>query len=203
MQTMKKLIQGALLPFVIFTSGILLLGCEPSPSESTSHQDGSESAITSSEKNTVTTQVSSENGNTEKTLKTDNMFFIARDVADVQLKTGEYVEKLSQAQTDLQHALDEKDQQALQQTIQQFSQDLKGFNTALTSLNLKSQEIEDIRQHVLKTNQQLLNSPLLNGNVDIKKINIEQLEQQVDTIQLDMLKLAGMLLPTSNTESTE
>ena len=36
MHAMKKIAQGALLPFVIFTSGLLLLGCEPSPEQSSS-----------------------------------------------------------------------------------------------------------------------------------------------------------------------
>ena len=188
---MKKLLQGAVLPFVIFTSGVLLLGCEPSPDQNVSQdsniQDSSE---------TRHQQIQSE-------LKTGNMFYIARDVADVQLKTGNYVEKLNQAQSELQQAIEQKDQVALQETIQQFTRELQGFNTALISLDLKSQEIDDIRQHVLQTNKELLNSNFLNGQVDLSKLNIKQFEQQVGTIQMEMLKLASMLIPPAESDTSK
>ena len=131
------------------------------------------------------------------------MFYIARDVADVQLKTGDYVEKVTQAQADLQNAIESKDQIALQETVKNLSQQLQAFNTALISLDLKTQEIDNIRQHVLKTNKELLNSALLNGNIDVSKINIKQFEQQVGTIQNEMLKLAGMLIPTGKSDSSQ
>ena len=97
MHAMKKLVQGALLPFVIFTSGILLLGCEPSPEQSNSQNSNakasSEQGHSDHENQTDVTQTQSE-------LKSGNMFYIARDVADVQFKAGGYVEKLTQAQAD-------------------------------------------------------------------------------------------------------
>ena len=131
------------------------------------------------------------------------MFYIARDVADVQFKAGGYVEKLTQAQADLQNAIESKDQNELQNTVKTLSQELQGFNTALISLDLKSQEIDDIRQHVLQSNKELLNSALLNGNIDVSKINIKQFEQQVGNIQTEMLKLAAMLIPTADANSTK
>ena len=73
----------------------------------------------------------------------------------------------------------------------------------MISLDLKTQEIDNIRQHVLKTNKELLNSALLNGNIDVSKINIKQFEQQVGTIQNEMLKLAGMLIPTGKSDSSQ
>ena len=131
------------------------------------------------------------------------MFYIARDVADVQFKAGGYVEKLTQAQADVQNAIESKDQNELQNTVKTLSQELQGFNTALISLDLKSQEIDDIRQHVLQSNKELLNSALLNGNIDVSKINIKQFEQQVGNIQTEMLKLAAMLIPTADANSTK
>ena len=200
MHAMKKLVQGALLPFVIFTSGILLLGCEPSPEQSNSQNSNakasSEQGHSDHENQTDITQTQSE-------LKSGNMFYIALDVADVQFKAGGYVEKLTQAQADVQNAIESKDQNELQNTVKTLSQELQGFNTALISLDLKSQEIDDIRQHVLQSNKELLNSALLNGNIDVSKINIKQFEQQVGNIQTEMLKLAAMLIPTADANSTK
>ena len=200
MYAMKKIVQGALLPFVIFTSGLLLLGCEPSPEQSSSQNSTAEVSVDQGRSNNANL---AENEQTQSSLKSGNMFYIARDVADVQLKTGDYVEKVTQAQADLQNAIESKDQIALQETVKNLSQQLQAFNTALISLDLKTQEIDNIRQHVLKTNKELLNSALLNGNIDVSKINIKQFEQQVGTIQNEMLKLAGMLIPTGKSDSSQ
>ncbi len=200
MHAMKKIVQGALLPFVIFTSGLLLLGCEPSPEQSSSQNSTAEVSVDQGRSNNANL---AENEQTQSSLKSGNMFYIARDVADVQLKTGDYVEKVTQAQADLQNAIESKDQIALQETVKNLSQQLQAFNTALISLDLKTQEIDNIRQHVLKTNKELLNSALLNGNIDVSKINIKQFEQQVGTIQNEMLKLAGMLIPTGKSDSSQ
>lgn len=200
MHAMKKIVQGALLPFVIFTSGLLLLGCEPSPEQSNSQNSTAEVSVDQGRSNNENL---AENEQTQSSLKSGNMFYIARDVADVQLKTGDYVEKVTQAQADLQNAIESKDQIALQETVKNLSQQLQAFNTALISLDLKTQEIDNIRQHVLKTNKELLNSALLNGNIDVSKINIKQFEQQVGTIQTEMLKLAGMLIPTGQSDSSQ
>lgn len=200
MHAMKKIVQGALLPFVIFTSGLLLLGCEPSPEQSSSQNSTAEVSVDQGRSNNANL---AENEQTQSSLKSGNMFYIARDVADVQLKTGDYVEKVTQAQADLQNAIESKDQIALQETVKNLSQQLQAFNTALISLDLKTQEIDNIRQHVLKTNKELLNSALLNGNIDVSKINIKQFEQQVGTIQNEMLKLAGMLIPTGQSDSSQ
>lgn len=200
MHAMKKIVQGALLPFVIFTSGLLLLGCEPSPEQSSSQNSTAEVSVDQGRSNNENL---AENEQTQSSLKSGNMFYIARDVADIQLKTGDYVEKVTQAQADLQNAIESKDQSALQETVKNLSQQLQAFNTALISLDLKTQEIDNIRQHVLKTNKELLNSALLNGNIDVSKINIKQFEQQVGTIQTEMLKLAGMLIPTGQSDSSQ
>ena len=200
MYAMKKIVQGALLPFVIFTSGLLLLGCEPSPEQSNSQNSTAEVSVDQGRSNNENL---AENEQTQSSLKSGNIFYIARDVADVQLKTGDYVEKVTQAQADLQNAIESKDQIALQETVKNLSQQLQAFNTALISLDLKTQEIDNIRQHVLKTNKELLNSALLNGNIDVSKINIKQFEQQVGTIQNEMLKLAGMLIPTGKSDSSQ
>ncbi|MEG0344652.1 MAG: hypothetical protein RR633_20910 [Acinetobacter sp.] len=188
---MKKLLQGAVLPFVIFTSGILLLGCDQAASPSQQEQHASQSETTRSD---------SDSHHSTEDLKQGNMFYIARDVANVQLKTGDYVEKLQQAQSDLQQAIETKDQAELQTTVQTLTRELQGFNTALISLDLKSQEIDGIRQQVIQTNKQVLNSSLLNGDMDISKVDFKKIEQQMNNIQTDMLKLAAMMIPTSGSD---
>lgn len=190
---MKKLLQGAVLPFIIFTSGILLLGCNQAVEQSRQQQEF-ESNETSDQ---VLNSKSEVTHKTSEDLKSGNLFYIARDVADVQLKTGDYIEKLQQTQSDLQQALQSKDSIVLQQTVKDLSRELQGFNTALISLDLKSQEIDGLRQQVLQSNQQLLNAALLNGEVDISKVDFKKIEQQMNNIQMDMLKLASMMIPNS------
>ena len=198
---MKKLLQGAVLPFVIFISGMLLLGCNQAAEQS--HQQDDAQAIETAQMSENTSDSNNNNQSTAKStedLKQGNMFYIARDVANVQLKTGDYVEKLQQSQSNLQQAIQSQNQAELQQSVKTLTRELQGFNTALISLDLKSQEIDGIRQQVLQANKQVLNSALLNGDLDISKVDFKKIEQQMNTIQLDMLKLAGMMIPGSNTE---
>lgn len=198
---MKKLLQGAALPFVIFISGMLLLGCNQAAEQSRQQDDAQ--AIESAQISENTSDSNNNNQSIAKTtedLKQGNMFYIARDVGNVQLKTGDYVEKLQQSQANLQQAIQSQNQAELQQSVKTLTRELQGFNTALISLDLKSQEIDGIRQQVLQANKQVLNSALLNGDLDISKVDFKKIEQQMNTIQLDMLKLAGMIIPRSNTE---
>jgi len=198
---MKKLLQGAVLPFVIFISGMLLLGCNQAAEQSRKQDDAQ--AIETAQMSENTSDSNNNNQSTAKStedLKQGNMFYIARDVANVQLKTGDYVEKLQQSQSNLQQAIQSQNQAELQQSVKTLTRELQGFNTALISLDLKSQEIDGIRQQVLQANKQVLNSALLNGDLDISKVDFKKIEQQMNTIQLDMLKLAGMMIPGSNTE---
>ena len=72
---MKKVIQGALLPFVIFSAGVLLIGCEQNQlPETTSDKGETEQSL----------DVSSNNEAPEN-LKSGNMLYIVRDVADMQM----------------------------------------------------------------------------------------------------------------------
>ena len=195
---MKKFLQGAILPLVIFRSGILLLSCnqamqEPQQSEQSaetdSRTDDAHSQSDSSQQDETPTTTKS-----REDLKQGSMLSIVRDVEDVQCKTGDYIEKLQHTQNELQQAIESKDTTHLQQSVKTLTQELQGFNTALISLDLKSQEVDDIRQKVITANKQVLNSSLLNGHLDISKVDFEKLEKQMNTIQSDMLKLAGMVM---------
>ncbi|MFN0297803.1 hypothetical protein ACKVE0_09760 [Acinetobacter albensis] len=188
---MKKLIQNTVTPFVIFTAGVLLMGCEQVTEPQSEDIQTTESSDISGNHTGETTE-----------LKNGNMFYIVRDVADMQLKAGDYVEQLKQTQTDLQTAISAQDHQQLQATASTLQQQLTGFNQTLTSLNLKSQEIDSIRQNILQANQQVLATPFLNGQVDLSQVDFKKIQQQMGSIQLEMIKLAGMLIPTGE-NSTE
>lgn len=190
-ECMKKLIQNTVTPFVIFTAGVLLMGCEQATKPQSEDIQTTESSDISGNHTGEATE-----------LKNGNMFYIVRDVADMQLKAGDYVEQLKQTQTDLQTAISAQDHQQLQATASTLQQQLTGFHQALTSLNLKSQEIDSIRQNILQANQQVLATPFLNGQVDLSQVDFKKIQQQMGSIQLEMIKLAGMLIPTGE-NSTE
>lgn len=181
-------------PFVMFSAGILLMGCEQANSPDSTENQTSQSSE-------VSEQVSKESAETSKAeLKSGNMFYIVRDVADMQLKAGDYVEQLKQTQTDLETAINDKDQQQLQTTAKNLQQQLTGFNQALTGLNLKSQEIDSIRQNIMQANQQVLATPFLNGEVDLSQVDFKKIEKQMGSIQMEMIKLAGMIIPQGQDE---
>ena len=196
---------------VILSSGLLLSGCDQSPQanmaedEQTDNQDIRASESTRSSNTATDSEASRERqrASTQTEFKSGNMFYIARDVANVQLKTGDYVEKLQDTQSELQHAIDTKDQQQLQDTAQDLSRELRGFNTALISLELKSQEIDSIRQQVIRANTQMLKSSFLNGDVDISKVDLKKIEKQLNSIQMDMLKLVSMVIPQNQNSSDQ
>ena len=183
---MKKLLQNLVLPFALFSSGILLIGCEQA-TEPNQQDIQTESSEQHQSANTQSPE--------KAELKSGNMLYIVRDVADMQLKAGEYVTQLQETQNDLQTAIERHDQQQLQEAATSLQQQLTGFNNALNGLNLKTQEINDIREKLLSANQQVLASPFLNGQVDFSQVDFKKIQQQMGTIQSEMLKLASMMIP--------
>ena len=183
---MKKLLQNLVLPFALFSSGILLIGCE----QATEPNQQDIQTETSEQNQSANTQSPD-----KAELKSGNMLYIVRDVADMQLKAGEYVTQLQETQNDLQTAIEQHDQQQLQEAATALQQQLTGFNNALNGLNLKTQEINDIREKLLSANQQVLASPFLNGQVDFSQVDFKKMQQQMGTIQSEMLKLASMMIP--------
>lgn len=192
---MKNVSSKALLPFALLSSAFLLSACDQMNTAQTPTTDQDDSnATANSNTNTNTTSAP---------LSSGNMFYIVRDVADLQLKAGQYIEQLNQTKSELQTALDAQDPQQLQILATQLQQQLQGFNQTLSSLDLKTQEIDTIRQNLLAANQQVLASPFLNGQVDLSKVDFKKLEQQMGSIQAEMLKLAGMILQGESNQPTE
>ena len=190
---MKNVSSKALLPFALLSSAFLLSACDQMNTAQTPTTDQDDSNATANS-NTNTTSAP---------LSSGNMFYIVRDVADLQLKAGQYIEQLNQTKSELQTALDAQDPQQLQILATQLQQQLQGFNQTLSSLDLKTQEIDTIRQNLLAANQQVLASPFLNGQVDLSKVDFKKLEQQMGNIQTEMLKLAGMILQGESNQLTE
>ncbi len=190
---MKNVSSKALLPFALLSSAFLLSACDQMNTAQTPTTDQDDSNATSNRtENTTSAPLSS-----------GNMFYIVRDVADLQLKAGQYIEQLNQTKSELQTALDAQDPQQLQILATQLQQQLQGFNQTLSSLDLKTQEIDTIRQNLLTANQQVLASPFLNGQVDLSKVDFKKLEQQMGNIQTEMLKLAAMILQGESNQLTE
>ena len=190
---MKNVSSKALLPFALLSSAFLLSACDQMNTAQTPTTDQDDSNATANS-NTNTTSAP---------LSSGNMFYIVRDVADLQLKAGQYIEQLNQTKCELQTALDAQDPQQLQILATQLQQQLQGFNQTLSSLDLKTQEIDTIRQNLLTANQQVLASPFLNGQVDLSKVDFKKLEQQMGNIQTEMLKLAAMILQGESNQLTE
>ena len=190
---MKNVSSKALLPFALLSSAFLLSACDQMNTAQTPTTDQDDSNATANS-NTNTTSAP---------LSSGNMFYIVRDVADLQLKAGQYIEQLNQTKSELKTALDTQDPQQLQILAIQLQQQLQGFNQTLSSLDLKTQEIDTIRQNLLTANQQVLASPFLNGQVDLSKVDFKKLEQQMGNIQTEMLKLAGMILQGESNQLTE
>lgn len=197
-RAMKKFLQGALLPFSIFAAGMTLLGCD----QATQH-DPEQPEQTAVEQPQESDQAAANHAAPKTELKSGNMFYIIRDVADLQLKAGDYVEQLQRTKTELQTAVDLQDHEKLQQTAAQLHKQLKGFNQALNSMNIKTQEISDIRQNILSANEQVLASPFLNGSVDLSKMDLKKIEQQMVSVQSEMVKLAGMLIQSSGSSTQQ
>ena len=190
---MKNVSSKALLSFALLSSAFLLSACDQMNTAQTPTTDQDDSNATSN----------STPNTTSAPLSSGNMFYIVRDVADLQLKAGQYIEQLNQTKSELQTALDAQDPQQLQILATQLQQQLQGFNQTLSSLDLKTQEIDTIRQNLLTANQQVLASPFLNGQVDFSKVDFKKLEQQMGNIQTEMLKLAAMILQGESNQLTE
>ena len=218
-EKMKQIIQSALLPFTIFTVGLILLGCEQAREPQNTEPQSTEQEKTeisvplshdtepnaASEHTQIEAKIIEKSRTALHDLSQGNPLNIVRDVADLQLKAGDYLQQLQNTQNDLQHAINDKNVALLDTSLQDLKMQLTDFNQTLAQLNLKSQEVEHIRQKISQTNTQILASDLFNGAVDLKQVDVKQIEQQMTNIQAEMLKLATLLLPQKahSTESAE
>jgi hypothetical protein len=81
---------------------------------------------------------------------------------------------------------------------------LTQFNDNLNQLQLKSPEVEKLRQQLINTNEQLLQSDLFQQTLNWKKQDIVAIQHQLNTLQTEMLKLAALIVnPNSTASSTD
>lgn len=191
---MDKFSIKALLSSITLLSAFALTGCDQAPQEDHTNIQSEQAT----EQNISDEIIQSSSAQDTQNLSKGNMLNIARDIAKLQLETDDYIALLKQSQNSLEQAIQNKNVQQLKATTGDLNQELHGLHDTLLSLNLKSNEIDQIRQNLLVANQQLLNTPLLHGQFDLTKINFEQIEKQLNTIQMDMVKLASLVLKSTN-----
>ncbi len=191
---MDKFSIKALLSSITLLSAFALTGCDQAPQEDHTNIQSEQAT----EQNMSDEIIQSSSAQDTQNLSKGNMLNIARDIAKLQLETDDYIALLKQSQNSLEQAIQNKNVQQLKATSGDLNQELHGLHDTLLSLNLKSNEIDQIRQNLLVANQQLLNMPLLHGQFDLAKINFEQIEKQLNTIQMDMVKLASLVLKSTN-----
>lgn len=186
---MDKFSIKAFLSSMTLLSAFSLTGCDQAPQEDRTNIQSEQAT----EQNIIDEIMQSSSAQDTQNLSKGNMLNIARDIAKLQLETDDYIALLKQSQNSLEQAIQNKNVQQLKATSGDLNQELHGLHDTLLSLNLKSNEIDQIRQNLLVANQQLLNMPLLHGQFDLAKINFEQIEKQLNTIQMDMVKLASLV----------
>ncbi len=191
---MDKFSIKALLSSMTLLSAFALTGCDQAPQEDHTNIQSEQAT----EQNMSDEIIQSSSAQDTQNLSKGNMLNIARDIAKLQLETDDYIALLKQSQNSLEQAIQNKNVQQLKATSGDLNQELHGLHDTLLSLNLKSNEIDQIRQNLLVANQQLLNMPLLHGQFDLAKINFEQIEKQLNTIQMDTVKLASLVLKSTN-----
>ncbi|RLZ07395.1 hypothetical protein EAH57_12580 [Acinetobacter sp. 2JN-4] len=193
---MKNLAIKAIFSATVLVTTFAFVGCDQVPQENqqVAEPNTEFKPNISDDANTTTPQ------DIQK-LSSGNLFNIVRDVAQLQLKTDDYTALLKSSQNQLEQALQEKNTQQLQNTTADLKQNLHALHDTLQTLHLKSHEVDQIRQRLLNANQQLLKMPLLHGQLDISQLDIEKIEQQFNRIQMDMLKLATLVLGKADTEA--
>lgn len=194
---MKNLAIKAIFSATVLVTAFAFVGCDQVPQEN--HQVAEpntefDSNISTDDANTTTPQ------DIQK-LSSGNLFNMVRDVAQLQLKTDDYTTLLKSSQNQLEQAIQEKNTQQLQNATTDLKQNLHALHDTLQALQLKSHEVDQIRQSLLNANQQLLKMPLLHGQLDISQLDLEKIEQQFNRIQMDMLKLATLILGKTDTET--
>ena len=193
---MKNLAIKAIFSATVLVTTFAFVGCDQVPQENqqVAEPNTEFEPNISDDANTTTPQ------DIQK-LSSGNLFNIVRDVAQLQLKTDDYTALLKSSQNQLEQALQEKNTQQLQNTTADLKQNLHALHDTLQALHLKSHEVDQIRQRLLNANQQLLKMPLLHGQLDISQLDIEKIEQQFNRIQMDMLKLATLVLGKADAEA--
>ncbi|WOE30715.1 MULTISPECIES: hypothetical protein [unclassified Acinetobacter] len=178
----KQFLQNSIISLSLFSFGLLLAACDQT-------HLSSENNSADNDQQTISTTL-----DTQQQRTSGKLLDIVQDIANLQLKAGNYIEQLQQTQQQLKDAVNMQDSITLQTTAEQLQTQLHQLNQTLNVLDLKSQEINEIRQKMMIANQQILASPFLNGQIHLTQVDFKKLEQQINSVQTEMLKLAALLL---------
>jgi hypothetical protein len=197
---MEILFKKSFLTSSLLTIGLLLTACGQDI-QLGELQDKVNQVAETAEK--INDKVQQTNGQVEKSaeiLQSGSALLVLRDVADMHLESNEHLVQLKETKAALETALNHQDAVALTALTQQLDTQLQSFNQELETLNLKSEEVDQIRQNILKTNESLLESPLLNNQIDFNKMDLSVLETQLGSINTEVLKLATMLVEKNESD---
>lgn len=182
---MKHLVHPRQLSFLLFVFTLGLAGCSPSSDESTAKD----------------AQNSADNAENSE-IKSGNMLYIVRDVAELKSNTSSYFDKIKQDQENLQQALQDNNPTVVAKNITALKQQFTKMNQDLANLELKSKEVHQVRQQMISANNQLLKSSIFNGEMDLSEENLDQLQQQINSLQNNILELGALLIPKNKSSDS-
>lgn len=184
--------KNCILPIALFSTAFSLSAC----------QDASQVAQKTAEhiNNSAQTSYDPIQQGTD-VLKSGNMLSMITDIVDVKETTNTYIKDILATKTRPEDAANYQNTAELLKDIQHLDNQLNGLNTALNSLHLQSQEVNEIRQNIIATTKKALTSPLLKGELDIHQIDFSSLEKQIGNIEGEVLKLATLLLDSDKSAS--
>lgn len=180
---MKHLVLPRQIPLLLFVFTLGLAGCSSPSDESKAEQQTS---------NTTESQET----------KSGNMLYIVSDVAALKSNTSSYFDKIKQDQESLQQALQDNKPTVVSNSLSALKQQFTTMNQDLEKLKLKSKEVDQVRLQMISANKQLLESSIFNGEMDLSEENLDQLQQQLNSLQNNILELGTLLIPKNKSSDS-
>lgn len=179
------------LPILLLSNIVLLSACEEA---NQIQQAAQQVAQTANQINNTVQHVNEQVQKGPEYLEAANLVYIVADIANLQNQANQYLNAIQETKYLLETAVDQQNAQQLALGIQQIDQQLNELNQVLDALNLKSQEVDEIRHNMIAANQIILASALLKEEVNIQNIDFSALDKQMQNVENEMLKLASMLI---------
>lgn len=186
----------AILPVFLFSSAVLALGCQPI---TTPEEDTTPKEETITEHESVDDQVMQ----SKAPPVAGNVFYMMRDVAEVQLKVGDNISSLQQQSEAFSDALNSQNLTVAQTQRNELASQLRTLHNNLTQIELRSQEVSQLRDHMLKTTDDLLASKWLNSAITLNEKDLKQLQAELLQIQNNMLNIARLVMQDTSKAQVE
>ena len=186
----------AILPVFLFSSAVLALGCQP---VTTPEEDTTPKEETITEHESVDDQVMQ----SKAPPVAGNVFYMMRDVAEVQLKVGDNISSLQQQSEAFSDALNSQNLTVAQTQRNELASQLRTLHNNLTQIELRSQEVSQLRDHMLKTTDDLLASKWLNSAITLNEKDLKQLQAELLQIQNNMLNIARLVMQDTSKAQVE